>query len=67
MGWFRKHVSPASQAAWEGPFAPPAPSGRAIFNPMVRTAGELSGHPAEETTLVTAPPPAAAAASSAAA
>lgn len=67
MGWFRRHVSPAPQAAWEGPFAPPAPTGRATFNPMVRTAAELTAPPVESAPQVASAPPAAAASSSAAA
>ncbi len=39
---FHRQRMPAQQtAAWEGPFAPPAPSGPVVINPMVRTAAEL--------------------------
>jgi hypothetical protein len=44
MGRFRKQVQqPRQSAPWDGPFAPPAPSGPPRFNPMVKTAAQLAG------------------------
>jgi hypothetical protein len=64
MGWLRNRVERAPEAAWEGPFAPPAPTGRATFNPMVKTAAELTG---QHDAVAAEPPVATPAAASAAA
>ena len=66
MGWFHKRVERAPEAAWELPFAPPAPTMRATFNPMVKTAAELTAHPDDVAPAATGAPPAAAASSAAA-
>lgn len=48
MGWFRNRVHQAHEtAAWEGPFAPTPSTDTPRFNPMVRTAGDIVGRPAE--------------------
>jgi len=53
MGRFRKQVDqPAQSAPWDGPFAPPPPSGTPRFNPMVKTAAELAGHHEEVAPVV---------------
>jgi hypothetical protein len=61
MGRFRRQVEQTRESApWDGPFAPPAPSGPPSFNPMVKTAAELVGRP-EELAPIAAPAASAAA------
>ena len=46
MSWLRNRLERRTEpAAWEGPFAPPAPTGQPRFHPMLRTAAELTDHP----------------------
>jgi hypothetical protein len=48
MGWFRKQgVQAHETAAWDGPFAPPAPGGRPRFHPALKTAAQLVPSPVE--------------------
>jgi hypothetical protein len=59
MSWLRNRQRPSEPAAWEGPFAPPAPTGQARFHPMLRTAAELTGHPDQDQVPATSADPAA--------
>ena len=55
MSWLRKRLErPSEPAAWEGPFAPPAPTGQPRFHPMLRTAAELTDHPDQLSAAATA-------------
>jgi hypothetical protein len=64
MGWFRdKPDRDAAIAPWAGPFGPPASAEATKFNPMVRTAAELTAH--HDEAPASAPPAAAAPAAAA--
>ncbi|HEX3541885.1 MAG TPA: hypothetical protein VHT75_15735 [Acidimicrobiales bacterium] len=43
MGWLRHPVERSEQAPWAEPFGPPSAAPTVKINPMVKTAGELTG------------------------
>ncbi len=64
MGWFHDKSDRTQETApWAGPFGPPPSAGATKFNPMVRTAAELTA-PHDE--VPASAPPAAAAPAAAA-
>ena len=47
MSWLRNRQRPSEPAAWEGPFAPSAPTGQPRFHPMLLTAAQLTEFPGQ--------------------